>query len=80
MKEWFCKECGSRKRTEDNIIMKICKSCVVEMEHICFVCNEKAVDKLEVYQSNIDGLKYNYWFCSKHLNEHKEGQWQKQMT
>lgn len=32
MKHWFCKFCGHRETTEDNIVIAICKSCVESME------------------------------------------------
>jgi hypothetical protein len=76
MKEWFCKECGSRRRTEDNIVMKICKSCQIEMQFTCFVCGADATRKIEVYTSNVDAEKYYYWFCDKHYKQYKEGKWE----
>lgn len=71
MKEWHCESCGSRRRTDDDIVMKICKACQVEMKFICFVCDETPVGKIEVFASDLDGEKYNYWFCAKHLKEYE---------
>ena len=34
MKKWICMDCGRIRETEDNIIMKICRACMNEMEEL----------------------------------------------
>ncbi len=32
MRSWLCPHCGRRGESKDNIVMKICKVCMEEME------------------------------------------------
>jgi len=34
MKKWICMSCGRKGETEDNIVMKICRACMNEMEEL----------------------------------------------
>ena len=32
MKDWICPKCRRQRGTEDKVVMKICKVCMVEMK------------------------------------------------
>jgi NMD protein affecting ribosome stability and mRNA decay len=34
MINWYCTECGRERQSKDNVIMKVCETCVIEMQKV----------------------------------------------